>query len=114
MVYGTLKKGYHNNRLLAGQEFVREVKTKPKYRLYSLGSFPAMVIDDKNGEVCEGELWRADDNSVAAMDRLEGHPNWYRRQEIEVEGTDEPVQGYIYLGSIKGCTDVTPCWNGKY
>ena len=31
-----------------------------------------------------GELYRVDELTLKMIDRLEGHPSWYRREEIEV------------------------------
>lgn len=109
--YGTLKKGYGNNRLLANEEFVGKATTKPLYRLYNLGAFPGLIEDEKTGKIIHGELWRISDKTMRRLDLLEGHPNFYRREFLEIEGVDG-VQGYIFNGDIKHCEECSPSWDG--
>lgn len=111
-VYGTLKKGYYNNRLLDGQEFVSEATTKPKYRLYNLGSFPGLIEDNETGKAIKGEIWRVEERVIPRLDRLEGHPHFYRREFLEIDGVDD-VQGYIFNGSVREDAECSPVWEDK-
>lgn len=112
-VYGTLKRGYYNNRLLEGQEFVGEAITEPKYRLYDLGSFPGLVEDNEKGKAIKGEVWRVDEKVIPRLDMLEGTPHLYRREFIDIAGMDEKVQGYIFNRSLDGCDECSPVWEGS-
>ena len=38
-VYGTLKRGFRNHRLLERQQFIREAVTLPRYRLFDRGAY---------------------------------------------------------------------------
>jgi len=51
-----------------------------------------------------GELYEVKPGEdLARMDRLEGHPNWYRREEldIEIDGQIRNAEAYFYLGQAK-------------
>jgi gamma-glutamylcyclotransferase (GGCT)/AIG2-like uncharacterized protein YtfP len=55
-VYGTLKRGQRNHRLIADQRFLGEATTEPRYRVFDLGPYPGLVIDETNGVAVLGEL----------------------------------------------------------
>jgi gamma-glutamylcyclotransferase (GGCT)/AIG2-like uncharacterized protein YtfP len=110
-VYGTLKRGGRNHRLLAGQEFLGEACTRPGYALYHLGGFPGLVRDPENGETVRGELWRVDERLLPRLDAYEGVPDLFVREEIDIEGCAGPVVGYLFTGEVSGrprCGEVWP------
>jgi gamma-glutamylcyclotransferase (GGCT)/AIG2-like uncharacterized protein YtfP len=76
-VYGSLKRGESNHRLLARARFLGRAHTAPFFELYDLGAFPAMVAGGFTSVA--GELYEVDEETLAAIDRLEGHPTLYRR-----------------------------------
>jgi gamma-glutamylcyclotransferase (GGCT)/AIG2-like uncharacterized protein YtfP len=113
-VYGTLKRGHGNNRILTqgGSEFVGEAVTKPLYRLWSVAYFPGLTEDFENGKAIQGELWRVkNQETMRRLDALEGVPFLYRREKIQIEGVDEEVLGYIYNQEID-CKECSPVWRG--
>jgi gamma-glutamylcyclotransferase (GGCT)/AIG2-like uncharacterized protein YtfP len=57
LVYGTLRRGQRNHRLLADQEFVGGAVTAPRYRVFGLGDYPGMVRDEEGGLAVRGELF---------------------------------------------------------
>lgn len=73
-VYGTLKKGYYNHRLLQGPgvTFKGEFTTEPNYTMYSLGGYPAVM---SNGTTAiTGELYEVTNkNVIENIYRLEGY-----------------------------------------
>lgn len=79
-VYGTLLAGESNHRLLTASRRVAEARTRPAYTLRDLGGCPALVA----GGCCVvlGELYEVDEPVLAALDRLEGHPRFYRRSRL--------------------------------
>jgi gamma-glutamylaminecyclotransferase len=99
-LYGTLKRGQKNHRLLAGQRFVGDAATEPRYRLYDLGPYPGMVTDATNGSAVAGELWEVDDGCLAKLDEFEGVPELYIRQRVTVQGIAGPVESYLYNRAI--------------
>ncbi len=81
-VYGSLMRGLHNNRVLHRglARFIATDRTRRSFSLYDLGSFPAMVTGGKVSVV--GEVWEVSSETLADLDRLEGHPAFYTRTKI--------------------------------
>ena len=111
-VYGTLKRGGRNHHLLAGQEFLGEARTLPRYRLYDKGPYPCLVEEPGHGRAVEGELWRVDEPTLARLDRLEGAPNLFDRRAVSLEGFTGPVVTYVYQGDVSRMKDGGPRWPG--
>jgi gamma-glutamylaminecyclotransferase len=89
-VYGTLKRGFGNNTLLARAKLLAPATTVQKFKMYSYGGFPAVF---ESNEDCTahvaGEIYEvSDENTMANLDGLEGHPDWYRRTPVVVEDDD--------------------------
>ena len=82
-VYGTLLQGEGNHDLLAGAEFVGAARTPPGYALRDLGAFPGLV--DGGEHAVDGEVYLVGPDTLARLDRLEGHPSWYRRVPIALD-----------------------------
>ena len=69
-VNGTLMRGLelNGNLLRAGARFVREAKTTPQYRLYSIGdAHPAMLRVESGGAAISLELWEVPAPGLAAI-----------------------------------------------
>lgn len=94
-VYGSLKRGYGNHALLTDEDFLKEARTKAEYTLVSLGSFPGVL--DRGDTAIAGEVYDVSQETLRRLDILEGHPTFYRRTEIEVEG--ESVSIYLLQGA---------------
>lgn len=105
MVYGTLKRGYWNNRLLANATFLGESVTKGKYVLYDCG-FPMAVVPPEETEhpalPIIGEVFEVDDITLRDCDRLEGHPTFYRRTLVPIllEGVSDEVWMYELVSGV--------------
>lgn len=96
-VYGSLKQGFHNHRLMEGATYVGEAQVAGA-KMFSLGSFPAVV---HGTGVVYGEVWEVSGAQAQALDRLEGHPTFYKREELLVEMDDGELHSawvYIYQG----------------
>jgi len=103
-VYGTLKKGYGNNRLLSEQTFIGEGYTGGFYDMINSG-FPVLVPND-NGMVVKGEVWEVDtkiEDTLDNLDALEGEGVMYDRREVKVKmaNSDDWVTCWIYIGNPK-------------
>lgn len=83
-VYGTLMQGEPNHLLLAACPFLGAAATAPAFELVDCGAFPALV--GGGAKAVAGELYRADAATLAALDALEGHPDFYRRQPVALAG----------------------------
>lgn len=76
-VYGTLLEGQPNHRFLARARLLGEAMTKAEFELRDLGSYPALVPGGE--QAVRGEVYEVDEPTLASLDRLEGHPRFYRR-----------------------------------
>lgn len=91
-VYGTLRKGEGNHRLLEGLQPIATVKTAPRYTMVALGGFPGIF---EGGETAiTGELYRVEAPMLERLDYLEGHPTFYERKNVEIPGHPDAV-GYV-------------------
>ena len=95
-VYGTLLRGEVNHRLLKDAEFVGGAVTAPEYELIDLGAFPGMVAGGDTA--IRGEVFRVNYETLKALDRLEGHPRFYRRVPLKLEGFGA-TEGYLFPGN---------------
>ncbi len=84
-VYGTLKKGHGNHRLLETSQFLGRCKLYDHFRLVSLGGFPGLVKVPEDQPKCEvsGEVYAVTDDVLTSLDYLEGHPRFYERQKVK-------------------------------
>lgn len=93
-VYGTLRQegGHLRHGVMKTSNFLGKYKTKPNYDMVNLRSFPGLLKDGDN--VIVGEVYEVDDNTLKSCDMIEGHPNFYKRENIDLEGI-EGVQAYF-------------------
>jgi gamma-glutamylcyclotransferase (GGCT)/AIG2-like uncharacterized protein YtfP len=105
-VYGTLLAGEPNHRLLATATLVGEARTEPAFELRDLGAFPGLVRGGAHAVL--GEVYEVDAATLAALDRLEGHPRFFRRTRIALDDgvgvetyllTPEQVEGRPVIAS---------------
>jgi gamma-glutamylaminecyclotransferase len=83
-VYGTLKKGHGNYySYLTSSKYVASGTTKDKYPLIIKG-LPYMIEERGHGYNVEVDIFKVNDDTLANLDRLEGHPVWYRRKKIDI------------------------------
>ncbi len=111
-VYGTLKRGGENHGWIERQQFIAEAHTAPQYRMFDLGGYPGM-IRAQDGISIHGEVWSLDEAGLTQLDVLEDTEGGeYERVAIQLEGefATQPVEGYIYLRSVEGRSDVGACW----
>lgn len=65
----------------------------PDAALYDLGAYPAL----RPGEgMVHGELLTVEPVALAIMDRIEGHPAFYRRDRAVVHTQDGPAEAWVY------------------
>jgi len=94
LVYGSLLSGERNHGYLAHSQLVGKGVTLPHFDLLDLGSYPAMVLDGKTA--IHGEIYAVDDDTLARLDRLEGHPHYFVRAHITLQGPDE-LEVWVYV-----------------
>lgn len=97
-VYGTLKCGHNNDHYLDGCEFVGYAKTVNNHRL-CINGLPYLIQGENSfGEGCpvELELYLVDRPTLQAIDHLEGHPHWYKREQKAVALHGQSANRYRY------------------
>ena len=112
-VYGSLKRGFTNHSLLAGQRFVATSRTEPRYKLYDLGDFPGMVEATAGGRSIKGEVWSVDSECLAQLEILEDTAHgMYARVPIPLLPPDDKlsVEGYLYQLGVTGRRDCGDVW----
>jgi gamma-glutamylcyclotransferase (GGCT)/AIG2-like uncharacterized protein YtfP len=109
-VYGTLKKGHGNNRILKQSTtatFIEDGITEPKFTMISLGPFPG-VFENGNTAI-HGEIWSVKDiETKNRLDSLEDYrkdnPNsLYYKKQIKVN--NKTVNIYILNDIYKSKTN---------
>ncbi len=94
-VYGTLRRGHGNHRLLENAKFEGR-RVVSGFNMFMLGSvIPGIKPGD--GEVTVETYSEYD---LGPLDQLEGHPNFYKREVVDID--DEPHYIYVYQGNVQG------------
>ena len=103
-VYGTLKKGFYwHEEYLGESEFIGPCRTSTDFTLY-IDALP-FLVEEKASEPVIGELYQIDTETLANIDRLEGHPVAYKRDLITVFDEDDneiKAWAYIYPNVFRG------------
>lgn len=111
-VYGSLKNGKGNHRLLSGSKYLGRCYVEGRHRLLSLGGFPGLVkSDDLEPQKVVGEVYQVNEETLQSLDWLEGHPRFYCREKVPTPFKNAwayflPAE---YLN--KGYPDVGMCWH---
>jgi len=99
-VYGSLRAGLHNHRLLDNEESTQlgTFKTPPIYKLFSLGGFPGLHKDGTTEVTVE--VYEVSEDVFKSLDRLEGYYpdrldySMYVREQIETPFGDAWIYFY--------------------
>jgi gamma-glutamylaminecyclotransferase len=112
-VYGTLKRGFCNHALLDEAEFIGEATTVARFGFYlgaddyapEVEEIPYLYRQPKAADeamTVHGEVWEISPATLWQLDQLEGHPDWYQRENIQVQMNSEAtveVLAYLRPGS---------------
>lgn len=121
-VYGTLKRGQPNHYLMTDvnngvARFIANAKTTAKYPLVIATRYNIPFLLDKSGvgeklanltrftisqslllgNFIEGEIYEVDTKMLGVLDKLEDYPNWYDRQEHDMETPESKISCWVYL-----------------
>ena len=102
-VYGTLRKGFGNHRVISEAEYIGTGWTKEKYKLTAAG-IPFVNPNEQVSNV-KVEIYSVTPDHLPSVDALEGYnPNnhegsWYKRTPIKVNMEDNnEIEASIYFG----------------
>ncbi len=104
-VYGTLLSGEVNHRLIEHARFLGEALTPPEFELADLGPYPALVPGGVTA--VRGELYALTPALLRVIDRLEGHPDFYRRVSIAVADGRHSETYILESGQAQGYPRIT-------
>lgn len=106
-VYGTLHNTFSPRAASAWHRFLSTAifcgRVSVKGYLYSLGPYPALVIDEAANSLVTGELYQITEEILTALDEYEeidpgNSESEYRRQLVELTTADgQMVQAWVYL-----------------
>jgi gamma-glutamylcyclotransferase (GGCT)/AIG2-like uncharacterized protein YtfP len=95
-VYGTLKKGYSNHRLLENYTFIGTELVKG-FDLYDLGPFPGIKLGDNQVFI---EIYEVNDQEgLDRLDSLEGYPYLYDKTTVTTKWGE--VLLYVYNRELR-------------
>jgi len=101
IVYGTLKKGFNNHRLLLNSKFIDTAITKNKYTMTRAGI--PYVNEDKPTSFIHGEVYDVDKETLWRLDGLEGFRGsrknsfYYRKPILVTLKSGEETEAEIYF-----------------
>ena len=100
-VYGSLRKGFGNHRLLKNAEYLGTFNSEPIYDLKDLGSFPGLKHGGNTS--VKMEVYAVTDEEAYMVDCLEGYTpggnnTFYDKETISTPFGDAGV--YIYVRSL--------------
>ncbi|VDM46413.1 unnamed protein product [Toxocara canis] len=104
-VYGTLKTGEPNCEVMRNPKtgehrLVGCARTVTRYPLLVASKYniPFCLEQPGTGHRIRGEVYEVDDVKMNALDQLEAHPHFYRRQLQQVEmDSGQMLMAWIYL-----------------
>lgn len=120
-VYGTLRMGYGNHSLIKDSKLIGAAITREKYYMFANGipyvtkpeSLPKSKLTILENPIqITGEVYAVTKAKLDRLDLLEGHPNWYKREEVRViveDGTE--LSAWLYFNDEP---DGELCINGDY
>ena len=88
-VYGSLRKGLSNHRLLVGSLHKETITVSIPFLMRSLGGFPALFPCKDNNPITF-EVYEVSDATMESLDRLEGYPSFYNRMKLNDDDEDSP------------------------
>jgi len=134
-VYGTLKRGFSRHHALEGQRYLGTAFSEPKYSMFHISGFPALVQDpalrfsERTDTVKEiwGELYEVNNDCLSKIDEIEGvSANLFQRypislarynlvnlpmtKEVFADLYKNTAEAYFFQKDISGARDCGHCW----
>lgn len=109
-VYGTLRKTHENHPLLEDAFSYGVGSTQNNYAMYMVGSYPYVTSVEPRYPIV-GELYAVDDDTLAKLDKMEGHPHYYTRRQTTVIIDGEEYTAWMYFRDPHGTLMPTGDYN---
>ena len=98
-VYGTLRKGGGNDRLLSTSTYKGSVRTEPLYEMDNIG---CPFVSRGGSDSILVEVYEVTQTVMNYLDMLEGYPNLYDRIQIPTPWGDSwmyVIEDYFFTGA---------------
>lgn len=109
-VYGSLKRGFSRHEVLAGQTFLGDAETEPKYALYDFGDYPGMT---PGATAIRGEVYEVTADCWPVLDRVECvDGGLYVCEQVALQSPFEShiVYTYLYAQDVGDMHPIGPVW----
>jgi len=94
LVYGSLREGFGNHRLLEHPDVEKGSRGMIKgFAMYSFGMYPMCSVSPDDTIFVENYL--VPEEVFIFLDRLEGYPSFYNRKQVEYKD----MLSWIYFGN---------------
>ena len=107
-VYGSLKQGFHNAGYLASASYLGDFETQNIYTMYNFGNYPGVTA--QGNSAIFGEVYAVDQIQFAAIDKLEGYPDFYQREIIRTAYGE----AWIYIVNASLCINKKTVLSGQW
>ncbi|MFW6179638.1 MAG: gamma-glutamylcyclotransferase family protein [Desulfohalobiaceae bacterium] len=106
-VYGTLRQGCSNHKLLQNARYIGKGQSRRRFSLY-VDDYPYVLKTGETSSI-KGEVYEVDQQTWQEVDILEGHPNWYcrERQEILLDSGGTVLAWMYFFPEARG--QLIPC-----
>ena len=99
-VYGTLRQGFHNHKLIMDSKTIDIGRTVSNYAMYANG-IPYVSETEQVSQIY-GELYLVSPRILLTLDMLEGHPVWYNRKKVPIETLNGKIyNAWLYFNETK-------------
>src|SRR5262249_39279916 len=98
-LYGSLKRGHSNHRLIADQQYLGDAVTEPRYRIIELGQYGGLICDDADGLAGEGKLLGGGAWCLAGLGDFQTGGGGWARSPGRVAGR-EGAEAYFWIGEV--------------
>jgi len=102
-VYGSLKKGFQNNDILAEANYISKAKTISKFAMYKEDNknYPYIIKDSLVGQKIDGELYEITRKDLLEkIDNFEGAPNYFKQTNVFITTRSKKLRAKTYILSI--------------
>jgi gamma-glutamylcyclotransferase (GGCT)/AIG2-like uncharacterized protein YtfP len=96
VVYGSLRRGMGNHRLLERSELLSTEVIQANYDMLDMGSYPGLVRSEEPNDIVV-EVYSVTPETFTDIEHLEGYPSFYNRENVRTTEGDAPI--YFLEGS---------------
>ena len=99
-VYGSLRRGMGNHRLLETSKLLSTETIQANFRMVDMGSYPGLIESEEPNDIVI-EVYEVTPDTYKRIERLESYPAFYDRKNVT---TTEGEVGIYYLPRNSGWT----------